>query len=258
MLVIGLTLYFRIFESRLMFYPEKVLAEKPGIPHEDVRFNAADGTRLHGWFLPFAGSHRVFLISHGNAGNIGDRAIMGEFVHQEFKENVFMYDYRGYGNSEGKPSEEGLYSDIRGAVAYLRSRGFDSSRLFLIGQSLGTAVTVDLASHEPVAGVILEAPFPSVSIFARRLAFSFPIDYFLRSHFDSLSKISSIHAPIVVVHGRGDPVVPFDLGQQLFNGIPGRKKFFPANGEIHEGALMALTPTQILELRDFLNIREVQ
>ena len=254
MLLIGLALYLRLFENRLLFYPDKSLAEKPEIPYEEIHFTAADGVRLHGWFIPFENSKRVFLISHGNAGNIGGRAVMGEFVHAEFQGNVLMYDYRGYGLSEGTPSESGLYSDIRGAISYLHSRGFDSKSVFLIGQSMGAAVTVDLASAEPVGGIILEAAPSSVRALVRSIAFHLPLDYLMTARFDSLSKVVNIHAPIAVVHGRKDPVVPFALGQQLFDAIPGPKRFFVAEGEIHEGALMSLPLPELQEIRNFLGL----
>jgi len=252
MLVIGLAGYFKLFGSRLIFYPERTLAGVPGIPFEDVRFTADDGTRLHGWFIPFKDSQRVFIISHGNAGNIGDRSLMGEYVHQEFQSNILMYDYRGYGQSEGKPSESGVYSDLRGALGYMLSRGFPPKSVYLIGQSLGGAVTVEVASQQSVAGVILEAPLPSVRTLARHYAFSLPIDYFLSARFDSLSKIHNVRAPIVVVHGKGDPVIPFDLGQRLFNEASEPKRFFPVDAEIHEGVLMALGISRTKELREFL------
>jgi hypothetical protein len=252
MLILGLAIYFRLFESRLIFYPERTLAGVPSMAHEDVRFTAADGTQLHGWFLPFKDSNTVFIISHGNAGNIGDRFEMGEYVTQEFQSNTFMYDYRGYGQSEGKPSEVGVYSDLSGALRYVVSRGYPSKSVYLIGESLGTAVTVEIASQEAVGGIILEASFPSARAVARRHMFSLPVDYFLSTRFDSLSKIRKVRAPIAFVHGKHDPVVPFDLGRQLFDAAPEPKKFFQVDAEIHEGALMALGLSRTKELREFL------
>lgn len=167
MLVIGLAISFQVFEERLIFHPERTLSSSPQSPYEDVQFPAADGTMLHGWFLPFKDSNRVFIISHGNAGNIGYRSEMAQYVRQEFRADVLLYDYRGYGKSSGEPSEQGLYSDLKGALAYVRSRGYSARSVYLMGQSLGTAVTVDLASREPVAGIILEAPFTNVRGVAR-------------------------------------------------------------------------------------------
>src|SRR2546427_3383525 len=139
--IVGLAIYFRLLENRLIFYPERQEAGAPHVAYQDVRFPALDGTPLHGWFIPFDGSDHVFIISHGNAGNIGDRYEMGEWVNAEFRSNVLMYDYRGYGKSEGRPSEAGLYSDLRGALKFAHQRGYSSSKIYLIGQSLGTAVT---------------------------------------------------------------------------------------------------------------------
>jgi fermentation-respiration switch protein FrsA (DUF1100 family) len=252
MLIVGLAVYFRLFEKRLVFYPDRTLAGFPHVPYEDVHFPAKDGTPLHGWFIPFQGSDRIFVISHGNAGNIGDRYEMAEYLNQEFQTNLLMYDYRGYGRSAGDPSESGLYSDIRGAISYVRSRGYASSSVYLIGQSLGTAVTVDAASQEPVGGIILEAPFTNIKDVARHYMYSMPVDYLLSSRFDSLSKITQVHAPIAVVHGERDPVIPFELGRQLYSAAAAPNKFFPGQAEIHEGALMALGIERTRELRDFL------
>ena len=252
MLTIGLAAYFKLFGNRFIFYPEKTIASVPQLNYEDVSFAAIDGAKLHGWFIPFAKSERVFVISHGNAGNIGDRAEMGEYINREFQASVLMYDYRGYGRSEGSPSEEGLYSDLRGALSYVRSRGYAPDAIYLIGQSLGTAVTVEVAGHEPVAGIILEAPFPSVRALARSYTFSIPLDYFLSARFDSASKIGFIKVPIVVVHGKADPVIPFALGRQLFEGATSRKQFFAVEAPIHEGAMMALGVERTREIREFL------
>jgi fermentation-respiration switch protein FrsA (DUF1100 family) len=252
MLSVGLALLVFFFEKKLIFYPSRNLDAAPRQRHENVQFAAEDGTRLHGWFVPFEGSRRVIIISHGNAGNIGDRVDYIEFVRQEFKENVFAYDYRGYGRSEGSPSEEGTYSDLRGAIRLVESRGFDKSHTYLIGQSLGTAVTLGVAAHEPVAGIILEAPFTSIRELARDRAFSIPVGYLFRSRFDSLAQAATIHTPIVIVHGRRDPVIPFKFGERLYSAIAGPKRFFALDADLHEGALMALAVPDLIKIREFL------
>ncbi len=252
MLVAGLAIYLWFFEYRFIFYPERTLAGKPHHRHEDIRFAAIDGTPLHGWFIPFDGSKRVFIISHGNAGNIGDRVDYTEFVLSEFRENVLAYDYRGYGQSDGKPSEEGTYSDLRGAIRYVQTRGFQSNQIFLIGQSLGCAVTIGVAYQEPVAGIILEAPFTSIRDMAKHYAFSIPIGYAFRTRYDSLSRVPSLHVPIVVVQGTRDPIIPSEFGRRIFAAATAPKLFFPVNAEIHEGALMALGIQDISRIRRFL------
>jgi len=140
----SLALYIRVFEDRLLFYPEPELVGAPSVPYEDVDFEAADGVALHGWWIP-TDSARALIVSHGNAGNIGDRASMGEFLREEFGINVFMYDYRGFGQSQGRPTEDGLYADIRGAYRWIGDRGFAPEDIYLFGQSLGSAVAIDLA-----------------------------------------------------------------------------------------------------------------
>ncbi|HYR91308.1 MAG TPA: alpha/beta hydrolase [Terriglobia bacterium] len=245
-------MYVRIFEKRLVYYPKKEIEGHPRSTYEDVIFPASDGLMLHGWFLPNQQSPVVLIVNHGNAGNISDRYEMGEYLVQELGVNVLMYDYRGYGKSEGRPSEEGTYSDIRGAYTYVRSRGYAPSMILLLGQSLGTAIAVDLATHETVGAVILEAPFTSIGAVARRLTFGVPIDYILTTRYDSRSKASSVHAPVAVIHANRDPVIPFDLGMDLYQQFPGPKRFFEVQGEIHEGALLALGVERTRQLKEFV------
>ena len=170
---------------------------------------------------------------------------------EELRVNVFMYDYRGYGLSEGRPSESGTYADIRAAYDLMLSRGFPRGAIYLMGQSLGTGVTVDLASKVPVGGVILEAPFTSVPAMVRG-RFRIPLDWFLETRYDSLSKIADIGVPVVFVHDRRDPIVPYALGLALFDATPEPKKLFTLDAEIHEGAIMGLGFARIAELREFL------
>ena len=250
--ILGLVLYVRIFEKRLVYYPKKELEGHPRSTYEDVTFPASDGLMLHGWFIPQPLSPAVLIMNHGNAGNISDRYEMGESLAQEMGVNVLMYDYRGYGKSEGQPSEEGTYSDIRGAYAYVRSRGYAPSMILVFGQSLGTAIAVDLAVHETVGAVILEAPFTSIGAVARRLSFGLPIDYILTTHYDSRSKASSIRAPVAVIHANRDPVIPFELGMDLYQQFPGPKRFFEVQGEIHEGAFLALGVERTRQLKEFV------
>ena len=250
MTAVCLVVYVRFFEHRLLYYPESGPTGAPSVDYDDVSFDAADGTRLHGWFIP-AASNRILIVSHGNAGNIGDRASMGEFLLEEFQVSVFMYDYRGYGQSEGKPSEEGTYSDIRGAYAWARDQSYAPSQIYLFGQSLGSAVTIDLASDTEVGGVIIEAGLTNMSDMARRL-FHVPLGWLLRTRYDSESKVASINAPIAFIHGRDDPVVPFELGEELYEAANEPKMFFTVEAAIHEGAIMGMGLERVQELREFV------
>ena len=249
---VALVVFVKAFEHRLIFFPDRETAGKPAGPFEDVFFEAADGTRLHGWWLPKADASRVLIVSHGNAGNISHRAEAGEFVRDEFGINVLMYDYRGYGRSEGAPSEEGTYSDIRGAYAHAQSRGFQPESIALMGQSLGAAITVDLAAGERVACVILEAPFTSVAAMARKLYWFLPLGSLIQTKYDSLSKVSRIRAPIAIVHATRDPVIPQAFGRELFEAASPPKLFFEVKAELHEGAIMGLGVEDLRRLRAFL------
>ncbi len=249
---VALMVYVKLFEHRLIYFPERELTGSPAGPFEDVFFEAVDGTRLHGWWLPAPDARGALILSHGNAGNIGHRAPVGEFLREEFGINVLMYDYRGYGRSEGSPTEEGTYSDIRGAYAYVRSRGFQPESVVLMGQSLGTAVTVDLAANEKTGAVILEAAFTSVPAMGRTLWWSLPIRGMITTKYDSLSKIARIRSPIAMIHATGDALIPFAMGRELFEAASAPKQFFRVNADVHEGAILGLGLEDLQRLKDFL------
>jgi len=173
----------RIFESRLIFFPN-FPDRLDGDWHprdlnvEDVWLTTSDGVKLHAWWIPDDKPKFTFLVFHGNASNIANRAPIYEFL-RGMHANVFALEYRGYGHSKGKPSEAGVYRDADAAYEYLvRTMGIDGKTIISFGQSFGTAVATHLAAHRRVAGVVLEAPFPSVlespakfSGFSRALAF---------------------------------------------------------------------------------------
>ena len=245
-----LVLYVKVFEHRLVYFPEAGLVRTPQSDYEDLYFETDDGVRLHGWWFVME-SPDVLIVSHGNGGNIGYRVEMGEFLREELRVNIFLYDYRGYGQSEGSPSEEGTYSDIQAAYQTARARGFLPESIYLMGQSLGTGVSVDLASRETIGGMILEAPFTSAGATLRH-HFRIPIDWLIQTSYDSLAKIERINAPLAVVHARGDPVVPYALGNALFEAAPEPKRLFTLDAALHEGAIMGLGVQRIGELRAFI------
>src|SRR5271165_6536655 len=141
---------------------------------EDVWITAADGTRLHAWWVPNTNAKFTFLAFHGNASNIANRAPTYEFL-RDTPANVLALEYRGYGHSEGKPTEAGLYLDAEAAYQYLvNTRRLDPKSIVSFGQSVGTTIAVDLAAHHRVGGVILEAPFPSASRVASKLFWFLP------------------------------------------------------------------------------------
>ena len=154
--------------------------------------------------------------------------------------NILAVDYRGYGKSEGKPDEAGVYRDADAAYDYLvKQRHFRAEDIIIYGHSLGGAVAVNLASRRPCGGLIVQSSFTSARAMARRM-FAIPlIGYVVKSRFDSLQKIRDVHAPILIVHGTRDEVVPFAMGQQLFAAAPEPKRFYPIEGAGHNDLMEA-------------------
>lgn len=231
-------LLFRLFEWRSVYYPTKRLDYSPaafGLPYENVEFVAEDGVRLHGWWLPAEGARATLLFCHGNAGNIGDRVPLLPRL-MALGANVFIFDYRGYGKSNGIPTEKGTYRDARAAFECVRARHDDAEDppVIVLGRSLGGAVAVQLAVDKPVRGLIVESAFTSTADMARRIYPGLPLAPFLRYRYDSLAKIRGIAAPKLFAHSPRDEVVPYELGRRLFDAAPGPKEFVDLEGGHNE------------------------
>ena len=216
------------FERANLYFPMKPTAADPrmlGLSFETVWFDTADGERLFGWFLPApkAGSDALtVLFFNGNAGNISYRLEKAAILHA-MGVNLFLFDYRGYGNSSGRPSEAGLYADAEAAVRVLtETRGVSPERLIFFGESLGAAVAVETALHHPCAGVILESAFTSTADMARRLFPILPLHRVVTQHFDTVSKIGRLTEPMLIVHSRDDEIVPYAMAAALRDAAGGR------------------------------------
>jgi fermentation-respiration switch protein FrsA (DUF1100 family) len=249
----------RTFESRLIFfpnYPSRLDGDwhPRGLNVEDVWLTASDGVKLHAWWIPDERARFTFLAFHGNASNIANRAPAYEFLHGTHV-NVLALEYRGYGRSEGKPNEAGVYRDAEAAYDYLvNSKGIDRRTIISFGQSLGTAVATHLATQRQVAGVVLEAPFPSASRVARKIFWFLPgLSLLTYGQFDTRTWLKEIHAPVLIVHCSQDPVIPFQFGQEVYEDAVAPKKFLQINGYCHEESSV-IAPTQYrVALREFLN-----
>jgi hypothetical protein len=220
-------------EGRFIYYPSRTLDADPasvGLAFRDVAFTAADGVRLHGWLIP-GRAPTTLLYSHGNGGNIAGRVSIARLLADQLGVSVFMYDYRGYGRSEGTPSEAGLVSDALGARAALLREGVAPEHLVYFGRSLGAAVTLDLALAHPPRAVVLESPFASVRAMANTVVPG--AGYVFRTRWDSLGKIARLRAPLLVLHGDADEVIPYAQGKALFDAAPSPKTFFTIRGGRH-------------------------
>ena len=227
-------------ERAFIFFPSRGLHATPaqwGLRYEDADLRAADGVRLHGWFVPGSAGGPTLLWAHGNAGTIADRLPIIQFLHERLQVSLLIFDYRGYGRSEGRPSEEGTYRDAEAALAYLRGRpDVDGRRIIYYGESLGAAVVLDLATREAPAGLILEAPFTSIRDMARTHYPFLPVWNLLRTKYDSLGKIGRVQAPLLLLHGDRDKIVPMSQGRRLFEAANPPKEFVMIPGAGHNDA----------------------
>ncbi len=248
LLALGLACYLALtaatvlFEKQLIYYPSREIEISPrelGLRFEEVFLTAEDGVRIHSWFLPKAGAAGTILYCHGNAGNISHRLDRVLQIQARLPANVFLFDYRGYGRSEGSPDEEGTYRDGRAALRHLLDeRKVRSSELLLFGESLGCAVTIELACENSARALLLEAPFTSIPDMARVLFPFLPVASLARTRYDNLAKISRLGMPLVVFHGERDETVPFAQGQRLFQAAPEPKRFLAIAGAGHNDAYL--------------------
>lgn len=204
-------------EHSFIYYPSRDLLGTPadlGLPYDDIRFGPNE--RLHGWFLPAPSPAPLTLLYfHGNAGNIGHRLPWLQLLRDQLGVSLFIFDYQGYGISQGSPSEPNTYQDARDALAYLRSRpDVDPARLAYLGKSLGGAIALQLAVEQPPYRLILQSSFTSLADLAR-LYYPFVPAAMLRTRYDSLARIPHLRAPLLIVHGKHDELVPLDHARRL-------------------------------------------
>jgi fermentation-respiration switch protein FrsA (DUF1100 family) len=242
-LALGVILY--LFQGSMVFLaglPGRVLEATPadiGLPYEDVRIDTADGERLHGWYVPAAEARGVLLFFHGNAGNISHR-LESIAIFNDLGLDVFIVDYRGYGQSSGKPSEQGTYQDARAAWDYLVDRrGVAPGRIVVFGRSLGGAVGAWLAAGLPEeaapAAVIIESSFTSGADMARRLYPIYPARLLTRLKYPALDYAGRLRSPVLVVHSRDDEIIPFAMGRALYDAAPAPKSFLELRGDHNAG-----------------------
>jgi len=211
-------------QRSLMYVPPRTPPPSPaeaGVPEFDiVSYKTEDGLNLAGWHHPAKPGHPTILYFQGNAGHTADRAYKApKWVNEGF--GVFFAGYRGYSGNPGKPSETGLALDADAAVVFLAKKNAPPNHLILYGESLGTGVSSDLAyrlaqEQTPVAGLILESPFTSMANAAQSHYPWLPARYLVKDRFETLDKISKIKAPLLVLHGDADRIVPFSHGKTVF------------------------------------------
>jgi alpha-beta hydrolase superfamily lysophospholipase len=227
-----------IFQSRFVYYPIRILSSDPssiGIRFEDVRFETADGVQLSGWFIPCNDARGVVLFCHGNAGNISHRLDSIAIFHR-LGLDVFIFDYRGYGESEGKPTEYGTYEDAEAAWQYLiEEREVNPKQVVVFGRSIGGALAAWLAQHHKPGALILESTFTSLRDAAATIYHFPPIRWFVRFEYNTAEHLAEVNCPVLVVHSRDDEIMSFHHGQRLFELAGEPKMFLEITGTHNEG-----------------------
>lgn len=235
-------------EKRFVFFPRAEIESTPkdvGLAFQDAVFPTRDGLDLHGWFVPAPAdssgpSPQTWIWFHGNGGNIGHRVDELALLHHRLGVNFFIFDYRGYGQSQGTASEKGTYLDSRAALEYVVGvPEVDPGRIVYFGRSLGSAVAVELAVDHPPMGVVLVSPFTSVREMAS-LALPFPpAAWLVRNHYDSQARIGQVRSPLLVLHGDLDETVPLAQGKRLFDAANHPKTFRTLTGAAHNDTHVA-------------------
>lgn len=237
--IYGLILLFvYALQDRLIYFPIRTLEATPravGLDYEDVRFSAEDRIRLHGWFVPAPAARATLLHFHGNGGNISHRLDHIAVFHG-LGLNVFLIDYRGYGQSEGRTTEAGTYRDARAAWRYLtETRGLAPSTIVLHGESLGGAVASWLAAESAPAALIVESSFTSAVNLGAEVYRWLPVRWLARYRYPTIEHLARVHAPVLIAHSRDDEIVPFRHADALFAAARPPKQFLELTGGHNDG-----------------------
>jgi uncharacterized protein len=226
-------------QGRLLYLPTTPHDGSPadvGLEYEEVHFRAEDEVALHGWWVPAAGARASLLFMHGNAGNISHRLHSIRLFH-ELGLNVFIFDYRGYGASGGRPGEQGTYRDARAAWSTLLARGATPQRCIVFGRSLGGAVAAALASEVEAAALIVESTFTSLPDLAANLYPWLPARALARIHYDTRSRLGQRRCPLLIVHSTEDELIPYSHALALHAAANAPKSLLTIRGSHADGFL---------------------
>jgi uncharacterized protein len=245
-----------VAQGSLIYYPQmgREIATTPsahGLPYEDISIATEDGERLHAWWLPTANAHGAVLLFHGNAGNISHRIDYAR-MFGALGYSTLLVDYRGYGKSTGSASEEGTYRDALASWSWLTSvRGFGGRDIVVFGESLGGAVATWLAEHHQPRALVIASTFTSVPNLGAELYRLIPVRLLSRFKYDTVARLPNVRAPVLVIHSRGDDIIPFSHGERLFAAAREPKEFLELRGG-HNDGFVHMTPEWTKALGAFL------
>lgn len=247
-------LYLFLMQGRMIFYPTSRLEASPadiGLEYESVSLTTSDQVQLHGWFIPAGDEKRGLLFFHGNAGNISHRLDSLRIFH-DLGLSTLIIDYRGYGQSKGSISEQGLYLDGEAAWDYLTQiKGIPPRQTMVFGRSLGAAVAAHVASRKRPGGLILESAFTSVPEMGGRMYPYMPVRLLSRYDFDTKKTLLAVSCPVLIIHSPHDDIIPFENGQHLYEAALEPKRFLEIRGD-HNGGFLASGKTYIEGIDSFI------
>jgi len=252
----GVALLLFVFQSQLVFVPEAgrdIIATPAqlGMPYEDLKLNTDDGISLHGWYVPVAQPRGTVLFLHGNGGNISHRLDSVLMFHR-LGYSTLIFDYRGYGNSGGKSTEEGTYRDAAAAWRYLvEQRRIPHCGIVLFGESMGAAIAAQLATREKPAALVISSGFTSVPDMAQHLYPYLPAKWLALIHYDTREYLRAVTAPVLIAHSPQDDIVPYEQGQALFAVANPPKQFLELAGGHNDGFIF-MREAWVSVLGDFL------
>ena len=213
----AITVVVYFFQRKLLYHPFSLQITGKGLIHnfETINFKTSDNFELKGWFHLKNSNKKTILFLHGNAGNLDNRIDkLNSLGSMDI--NFLIISWRGYSGNPGNPSEAGLYKDVLGGIKWLNEKGISNDQIILYGESLGTAIATEVGQNENFAGIILEAPFTSMVDMGQKIYPIFPVKFLLKDKYESKNKIKNIKSPILVLHGRKDNIVPFYMGEKIF------------------------------------------
>jgi len=249
----GATLF--VNQSRFIYFPDRTIFSTPeelGLRYRSVSFTTADQVKLNAWFIPAEKARGVILFCHGNAGNISHRLETIDIFHR-LGYSTFIFDYRGYGKSEGTPSEAGTYLDVEAAWEYLVTQeNIQPAQIIVFGRSLGGAIAAWLCGREEPRACIVESSFTSAGDMAADMYPFFPGRLLCRFVYDTEAAVKKIKCPLLIIHSTDDDIVPFSHGRRLFAAASEPKTFLQISGNHNAGFLLSGGRYET-GLEDFLN-----
>lgn len=235
-----LSVYLFAFQSRQVYFPDRVLITDPssmGFDFEKISLKTEDGINLSAWYIPSENARGVILFCHGNAGNISHR-LESIQIFNRLRLDVFIFDYRGYGQSDGKPTEVGTYMDSESAWRFLvEERQISPNSIIVFGRSLGGAIATWLSHKHTPGALILESTFTSATDIATKMYPYLPMRLLLRFNYNTVDYLEKVACPVLVVHSPDDEIMPFSHGKHLFDIAKEPKDFLEISGTHNQGFL---------------------